>query len=348
LAGPNPLVGAVVVRDDEVVGQAFHTYAGVKHAEVLALEQAGARARGATLYINLEPCTHTGRTPPCVDAILAAGIKRVVAATADPNPAVDGRGLEKLRGAGLDVSVGLLEEEARQLNEAFACFIRLRRPQVTLKAALSLDAKIAGGLASERWISSEESRAYVQTLRHQHDVVLTGVGTVLADDPLLTDRSGRPRRRPLLRVVLDTRLRLPLDSQLVRRAENDLLVFTSADASPGKRRELEARGVQIEFVQEMSGKLGLPGVLRRLAEREITSVLLEAGAQVNANALESNLVDKVFLFYAPTFLGSEQTVPLLASGASVSSSIRLERHRLHRFGPDFAIEGWLRNVYWDH
>lgn len=384
LASPNPLVGALLVRDSKVVAQGFHTYEGVKHAEALVLEQAGERARGATLYTNLEPCCHTGRTPPCVDAILAADIERVVAAMADPNPEVNGRGLERLRAAGVAVCVGVQEEEARRLNEAFARYIRTGLPQVTLKAALTLDGKIAAmdaagsgssgtegpglpapspessprqafGIAESvveghRWISSEESRAFVQTLRHQHDAVLTGVGTVLADDPLLTDRSGRPRRRPLLRVVLDTRLRIPLEAQLVRTAANDLVVFASEDASPGKRRELEARGVAIEFVKELGGKLGLRAVLRCLAERQITSVLLEGGAHINANALEASLVDKVFLFYAPKFLGGNDSVPLLAgqAGGMLTPALVLRSYRLRRFGPDFAVEGYLRDVYRDH
>ncbi|MBI4463022.1 MAG: bifunctional diaminohydroxyphosphoribosylaminopyrimidine deaminase/5-amino-6-(5-phosphoribosylamino)uracil reductase RibD [Acidobacteria bacterium] len=348
LASPNPLVGAVVVRAGEVVGQGFHTYDGIKHAEVLALEQAGAHARGATLYTNLEPCCHTGRTPPCVEAIQTAGVTRVVAAMADPNSRVSGRGFELLRAAGLEVEVGVHEEEARRLNEAFACYIRAGRPHVTVKAALTLDGKIANDTGNARWITSDESRAFVQTLRHQHDAILAGVGTVLADDPLLTDRSGRPRRRPLLRVVLDTRLRIPLESQLVRTAANDVLVFTSEDASPGKRRELEARAVQVECIRELDGKLAFGVILRRLAAREITSVLVEGGAQVYANALEASLVDKVFLFYAPKFLG-DRSLPLLAPGRDwAEGPTTLLHYRLHRFGPDFAVEGYLRDVYGDH
>lgn len=350
LASPNPLVGALVVRAGEIVGQAFHTYEGVKHAEVLALEQAGTLARGATLYTNLEPCCHQGRTPPCVEAIIRAGIARVVAAMPDPNPAVKGRGFEELRAAGIAAEVGQHEEEARELNEAFARYIRAGRPFVTLKAAMTLDGKIAGGVEGPRWITSEESRAFVQSLRHRQDAMLTGVGTVLADDPLLTDRSGAPRRRPLLRVVLDARLRIPLEAQLIRTAAGDVLVFTSEDASPAKRREFEARGVEVESVPEHGGKLALRKVLERLAERQITSLLVEAGAQVNASLLDTGLVDKVFLFYAPKFLGGDKSVPLLSEsrGEALRTDIKLERHRLHRFGPDFAVEGWLGNVYRDH
>ena len=232
LTSPNPCVGAVIVDDSgNVLGEGFHTYGGVKHAEVLALEQAGEKARGATLYLNLEPCSHQGRTGPCCDAIIAAGIRRVVASMQDPNPLVSGKGFERLRNAGIAVASGILEEEAKPLNEAFAKYIRHHRPLVTLKAAMTLDGKIAPPPSESRnptalgsggvtggWITSEPARAHVQQLRHQNDAIMVGVGTIIADDPLLTDRSGRPRRRPLLRVIVDSRLRLPLDSRVVKTA----------------------------------------------------------------------------------------------------------------------------------
>ena len=260
LASPNPNVGAVLVDgENNVVGEGFHTYEGKKHAEVLALEQAGEKARGATLYINLEPCCHHGRTGPCTEALIAAGIKRVVACTADPNPAVSGRGFAQLRQAGIQVTSGILEEEARPLNDAFAKYIRYHLPLVTLKAAMTLDGKIAPPpeeLASaERpasgptggWITSDEARAHVQLLRHQHDAILVGVGTVIADNPLLTDRSGLPRRRPLLRVIVDSHLRLPLESRIVQTANNDVLVFCSF-AEEKRKQQLREHGIQVEQV----------------------------------------------------------------------------------------------------
>src|ERR1700682_3195721 len=240
LASPKPYVGAVVVdTGGNIVGTGAHTYDGVKHAEVRALEHAGAKANGGTLYINLEPCSHQGRTPPCVEAVIAAGIRRVVASMADPNPAVSGRGFELLRAAGVQVEVGRLEDQARRLNESFAKYIRHGTPLVTLKAAMTLDGKIApppaavlregDGAPSGGWITSDLARAHVQELRHQNDALMVGAGTILSDDPLLTDRSGRPRRRPLLRVILDSRLRLPIESRLVQNAsadrKNDVLVF---------------------------------------------------------------------------------------------------------------------------
>ena len=352
LASPNPMVGAVVVRNSEEISRGFHTYDGVLHAELLALNAAGAAARGATLYVNLEPCSHQGRTGPCAEAIVEMGVSRVVAAMADPNPQVNGRGFERLRAAGVEVMTGLCEDEARGLNEAFACSMRLGRPLVTLKSGLTLDAKIAPGSLTapgqHAWITSEESRAEVQRLRHGADAVLSGIGTVLADDPLLTDRSGRPRRRPLLRVILDAGLRLPLDSQLVRTADQDVLVFCGEDVWMGKRKKLEDRNVEVVEMKEAAGRISLVAVLRKLAERQITSVLLEAGARLNAAAIEANLVDKVWLFYAPQFLG-EDAVPLLApqlAGQTDPADLpRLLRYRLHRFGPDFAVEGALRDVY---
>jgi diaminohydroxyphosphoribosylaminopyrimidine deaminase/5-amino-6-(5-phosphoribosylamino)uracil reductase len=341
LASPNPMVGCVVVRDGKEVGRGFHTYDGVKHAEVLALEEAGEAARGATVYLNLEPCSLTGRTAPCTEAILQAGIARVVAAMPDPNPEVNGHGFEQLRTAGVEVTTGVGEEEARRLNEAFACWIRHRRPFVTLKAGLSLDGRIAESRERQTWITSEESLAEVQRLRHGADALITGIGTVLADNPALTDRTGKPRRRPLLRVVLDAGLRLPLDSKLVQTAKDDVLVVTGEDVWQGKRKQLAERGVETIEIKESGGRISLPAVLKKLGERDITSVLLEAGSRLNAHAIDFKTVDKVWLFYAPKFLGAE-AVPLLDGKAQLDE---LKDVRLHRFGPDFAVEGYLRDVY---
>lgn len=341
LTSPNPLVGAVLVHGDEEIARAFHTYDGVKHAEALALEQAGAVARGSTLYTDLEPCSHQGRTPPCADALIAAGVRRVVAAMADPNPLVNGRGFERLRAAGVEVVTGIRRLEAERLNEAFANWMRTGRPLVTLKAGLTLDGKIAAGSVGRGWITSEKSRAQVQRIRHQSDAILTGIGTILADDSLLTDRCGRPRRRPLLRVILDAGLRLPLDSQLVRTAQKDVLVFCGEDVWMGKRRQLEERGVEVVELKESAGRISFPAVLQKLAERHITSVIIEAGARVNASALESGVVDKVWLFYAPKFLGENA---LSVVGADVETPPLLH-YSLHRFGRDFAVEGYLHDVY---
>ena len=367
LASPNPYVGALITdAHGNIVGTGTYTYDGVKHAEVHALEQAGEKARGGTLYINLEPCSHQGRTPPCADAVVAAGIQRVVAAMADPNPQVNGRGFEKLHAAGVKVEVGLLEEQARRLNEAFARYIRHSVPLVTLKSGMTLDGKIAPppakalnrteAPAAERgftgnWITGDAARAHVHELRHQHDAILVGVGTILADDPLLTDRSGRPRRRRLQRVILDSRLRIPLDSRLVVDAanskQNDVLVFcSSGDAQ--KKSQLEDFGIRVEQVpHNQNGRSDLHAVLRRLGEIEIISVMIEGGSTINGAALEAGIVDKVFLYYAPKILAGTDAIPF-ATGADLkrmTEAVQVKCMQFHRFGEDFAVEGYLRNPF---
>jgi diaminohydroxyphosphoribosylaminopyrimidine deaminase/5-amino-6-(5-phosphoribosylamino)uracil reductase len=352
LASPGPCVGALIVDSNgEIAGSGTYTYEGVKHAEVLALEQAGERARGGTLYINLEPHAHHGRTPPCTDALIAAGIRRVVGCMADPNPKVSGRGFAKLRAAGIEVEVGELEAEARRLNDAFARYIRHGLPLVTLKSAMTLDAKIAPlqanklektvGVPTGGWITGETSRAHVQQQRHESDAILVGVGTVLADDPLLNDRSGKRRRRPLLRVILDSHLRLPLESRLMASCVKDVLVFFSS-CERGKKHELEARGVRVEQVSSTTdGRLDLHAIMRRLGELEITSVLIEGGVTVNAAALASRVVDEVFLYYAPRILG-EGAVPFARGD---HATLNLTHTHLHRFEEDVAVEGYLRDPY---
>jgi diaminohydroxyphosphoribosylaminopyrimidine deaminase / 5-amino-6-(5-phosphoribosylamino)uracil reductase len=363
LASPNPYVGAVITdADGNVVGSGSYTYDGVQHAEILALGEAGTKARGGTLYINLEPHGHQGRTPPCTDALIKAGLHRVVASMADPNPKVSGRGFEQLRAAGVQVEVGRLEEQARRLNEAFARYTRHGTPLVTLKAAMTLDGKIApppaeaighaDGMPAGGWVTSEVARAHVQELRHQHDALMVGAGTILSDNPLLTDRSGKPRRRPLLRVILDSRLRLPLDSRLVKSVaaerKNDVLVFCSS-VDEQKKPELEKLGVRIEKVpmMEIDGRPDLPAILRRLGQLEITSLMIEGGATVNWAALAANVVDKVFLYYAPKILAGTGSVPF-AAGAGfrhMSQAAQVKDVHLHRFGEEFAVEGYVRDPY---
>jgi diaminohydroxyphosphoribosylaminopyrimidine deaminase/5-amino-6-(5-phosphoribosylamino)uracil reductase len=367
LASPNPYVGAVISdAHGNIVGTGTYAYANVKHAEVLALEAAGAKARGGTLYINLEPHAHRGRTPPCTDALIAAGIHRVVASMPDPNPKVSGLGFDKLRAANVHVEVGRLEEQARRLNEGFTRYIRHGTPLVTLKSAMTLDGKIApppatsthgntpaeGGF-SGNWITSEAARAHVQELRHQSDALLIGVGTILADNPLLTDRSGNPRRRPLLRVILDSRLRLPLDSRLVQAASkersNDVLVFCSSTDEP-KKSQLEQLGIRVEALPaKPDGRPDLPAIFRRLGQLEITTVMIEGGATVNWTALAANTVDKVFLYYAPKILAGSGSIPFAAGAGfhNMSQAAHVHNVHLHRFGEDFAVEGYLRDPYGD-
>jgi diaminohydroxyphosphoribosylaminopyrimidine deaminase/5-amino-6-(5-phosphoribosylamino)uracil reductase len=350
LAAPNPLVGCVIVKGGRVVGRGSHTYEGRQHAEVLALEQAGAAAHGATLYVTLEPCCHTGRTGPCTRAIIAAGVRRVVAAMGDPNPRVSGRGFARLRRAGVRVTVGVREDEARRLNEGFARWIRTGRPLVTLKAAISRDWQIAGPAArrgSATWITSPASRAEVQRMRHAADALVTGIGTVLADDPRLSDRTGRPRRRPLLRVVLDSRLRLPLRSKLVRSAAEDLLVFTAASPQSARGRALRRAGVEVVKAQTRGGRMDLRAALRELGRRGMHHVLIEGGAELNRGAFAARVVDRLVLFVAPRRLG--RGVPLLAGGrAELAKLPVVARVSTHRFGPDICVAGYLRDVYGNH
>jgi len=364
LTSPNPNVGAVIVDDHgAVVGTGTHTYEGVKHAEVLALEQAGSKARGATLYINLEPCSHQGRTGPCADALIAAGIRRVVAGIVDPNPLVAGQGFARLRKAGVIVASGLLAEECMRLNDAFANYIRRHKPLVTLKTAMTLDGKIAPppgesenptalGVASVSggWITSEVARAHVQELRHQNDAILVGVGTIIADDPLLTDRSGLPRRRPLLRVIVDSRLRLPLESRLVQSGQNDILVVCSL-AEEKRKQTLREHGIRVEQIPAATadGRPNMMSLVSLLGELEMTGLLIEGGAMINWAALHSEIVDKIFFYYAPKILAGSGSVPFAtASGFKrMNDAAYVKSLRLHRFGEDFAVEGFLRDPYRD-
>ena len=353
LASPNPQVGCVLVKDGQAIGEGAHLYDQRDHAEIVALKQAAARgadAAAATAYVTLEPCSHHGRTGPCADALIAARVARVVVATVDPNPQVGGEGIARLRAAGIEVTVGVLEQQARDLNDAFCCFIRRGTPLVTLKAALSAEGCLAPSASARAasqpyWITGPEARAEVQRLRHASDAVLTGIGTVLADDPALTDRSGLARRRPLLRVILDTHLRLPPDSQLVRSANRDLLVLCGPSAGADAREALRAKGVEVRSIPERDDRLSLPAVLEALAERKILSALLECGSKLNGAFLRERLVDKAVLFYAQTELGL-CALPFAEGVASPHDLEReLQRITRTRFGTDACLSGTLRDPW---
>src|SRR6266581_5496975 len=340
---PGPLVGCVIVDSNgEVGGEGFYTFDRLKHAETLALEQAGARALNATAYVSLEPHAHHGRTPPCTNALIKAGIKRVVAPIEDPNPQVSGRGFAHLREAGIDVCVGLMAEEASRLNEAYIHFMRTGRPFVHLKMAVSLDGKVATRTGDSRWISGEEARARAHELRNRYDAILVGSGTVLADDPLLTDRSGRPRRRPLLRVILDDRLRLPNDYQLSQSArEQPVLLFTSSDAGPSsKLKELGVELIRIE-----GGARNLFAMMNELANREIQSVLVEGGATLAGALIDARLVNKVTFFIAPMIIGGLNAPTAVAgTGASrIKDAFQLEDIEITPRGRDVEVTGYPRS-----
>ena len=356
LASPNPPVGCVIVNEGQIVGEGFHQYDWRDHAEIVALKSAKERARGATLYVTLEPCRHTGRTGPCTEAIISAGVRRVVAAIKDPNPLNASCGFERLRLAGIEVVKDVCEEEGRRLNEAFACWIRTKKPFVTLKSALTLDGQLAlpnprkkvagstGKRNGSEWITSEESRAEVHRMRHASNALLTGIGTILADDPFLTDRSGLQRRRRLLRVVLDSKLRLPPKSRIVETADGDLLVFTTASLKSPKARKLQNAGIEVVQIKAKAGRLDLRAVLTELGSREILSVLLEAGPTLNGAALAAGIVHKLFLFYAPKIAGQNIVPFALAANLALPP---LRNIRTHGFGPDIAFEAYLLDAFRD-
>ncbi|BCV20980.1 bifunctional diaminohydroxyphosphoribosylaminopyrimidine deaminase/5-amino-6-(5-phosphoribosylamino)uracil reductase RibD [Moorella sp. Hama-1] len=341
---PNPAVGAVIVKDGRVIGEGYHQKAGTPHAEIHALQAAGPAARGSTLYVTLEPCCHYGRTPPCTEAIIAAGIRRVVAAMADPNPRVAGGGFQALRQAGIEVETGLLAEEARQLNEAFIKYITTGNPWVTLKMALTLDGKIATRTGAARWITGPEARERAHELRDTHDAILVGIGTVLADDPELTTRLPGVRGRDAVRVILDSHLRLPLTARVVSlRSAAPTLVATTAAAPAEAREELAARGVQVLVLPAEAGRVAWQPLLAELARRQITSILVEGGSGVNATALAAGVVDKVIAFIAPKIFGGvEAPGPVGGLGvADPGAAWQLERLAVKRCGEDLMLSGYL-------
>jgi len=342
---PNPAVGAVVVRDGTVVGRGFHTWAGVDHAEAVALREAGEAARGATLYVTLEPCSHQGRTGPCAELVIRSGIKRVIAPLADPNPQVSGRGFAKLREAGVEV---ILDEthanEAVRLNESFVHFMQTGRPLVTIKAALTLDGKIAAPQDNYGWITSEVARAQVQQVRHFSDAILTGLGTVLQDDCLLTDRSGRERSRPLLRIVLDSQLRIPLTSKMVTSVKNDLLVVGTSAAPDERKKALQAAGAQVLIADGPGGRTDPNKVLEYLAHNRYLSLMVEAGSKVNWAMLDTQIADKVLFYYAPKILGGLQSLPVAGGKGRLrrADAILMERLTVHSVSKDeFAVEAYV-------
>ncbi|MEW6398780.1 MAG: bifunctional diaminohydroxyphosphoribosylaminopyrimidine deaminase/5-amino-6-(5-phosphoribosylamino)uracil reductase RibD [Bacillota bacterium] len=340
---PNPMVGAVVVKDGRVVGEGYHAAAGQPHAEVVALRRAGEAARGATLYVTLEPCCHFGRTPPCTREVMRAGVARVVAAMLDPNPRVAGRGVEDLRRAGIEVQVGCREEEARRLNEAFCKYIATGIPFVTYKAALSLDGKVATAEGDSRWISGEESRRLVHRLRDRYDAVMVGIGTVLADDPLLTCRIEGGRDP--VRVVVDSRGRLPVTARLLRSGSPArTLVATTATMSGDTRAALEAiPGVEVIELPSRGGRVDPGALVRALGEREITSVLLEGGPTLAASFLAGGWVDKIMFFLAPLLVGGAWAPsPLGGEGvARLREARRLRDVVVERVGGDVLVTAYV-------
>ena len=348
---PNPMVGAVVVRDGVVVGEGFHEHAGGPHAEVNALKTAGDRARGATLYVTLEPCNHQGRTPPCTEAVLNSGITRVVVGMTDPNPAVKGGGGEYLRRRGLTVQTGLLESECRLINQVFLKYIMTGLPHVTVKAAATLDGFIAASSGDSKWISNERSRRFAHRLRGAADAVLIGIGTALADDPLLTPRMGTqsaPSGQPV-RIVLDTHLRCPPDSQLVRTtAEAPLWIVCGEEAPAEKARSLAEAGVEVLRMPAEAGKLALSPLMSELGNRQISSILVEGGASVLGEFIGNDLADEFHFFYAPRILGDPMGTPMVRGKPAklISDAVKVYDMRVRRFDGDVLISGRFRPNPW--
>jgi diaminohydroxyphosphoribosylaminopyrimidine deaminase/5-amino-6-(5-phosphoribosylamino)uracil reductase len=340
---PGPLVGCVIADDSEqIVGEGFYLYDHLRHAETLALEQAGSKGRGATAYVSLEPHAHHGRTPPCTDALIDAGIRRVVAPIEDPNPEVSGKGFAHLRSVGVEVSVGLMARQAERLNEKYLHFMRTGRPFVHLKLAVSLDGKIATRTGDSRWIAGDEARARAHQFRHESDAILVGAGTVVLDDPLLTDRSGAPRRRSLVRIVLDERLQTTPDSQLARTAhESPVLVFSSSKARTAAITAVEGQGVEI--ICDGSGGRDILQVLEELGRRSIQSVLLEGGAGVAGAFIDAGLVDKLTFFIAPLVIGGREAPSAVGGiGAEkMANALRLKDVEVTQRGKDLEITGYL-------
>lgn len=343
---PNPLVGAVVVKDGKVVGKGFHQAAGGPHAEVFALEEAGDEAKGATLYVTLEPCNHTGRTPPCTQAILKSHIARLVAGMKDPNPRVTGGGFAFLKRQGVDVAVGVCEEECRRLNEVFIKYVSTSLPFVMLKCAATLDGRIATRTGDSKWITNPSSRHFVHELRHATDAVMVGIGTVVKDNPRLTTRLEGRRGSDPIRIVLDTRLSMPVDAGLLHlSSDSDTFIVTSSSVSPKKRKLFQRPGVQVLGMDCDGDQIDLRALVRELGSRQITSLLIEGGSRVNGSALRAGIVDKVHMFYAPKIYGGDDGVPVCAGPGveRMAQSMRLKDVSVHRFEDDVMIEGYLKS-----
>ncbi|MFO7951693.1 MAG: bifunctional diaminohydroxyphosphoribosylaminopyrimidine deaminase/5-amino-6-(5-phosphoribosylamino)uracil reductase RibD [Bacillota bacterium] len=341
---PNPMVGAVVVKDSEVVGTGFHQAAGQPHAEVIALKKAGEKAKGATIYINIEPCSHQGRTGPCTEAIIKAGIGRVVAAMEDPNPLVSGRGFARLREAGINVTVGVLENKARRLNEVFIKYITTGLPFVGIKAAMSLDGKIGTMTGDSHWITGEKSRQFVHRLRDSSDAIMVGIQTVLRDNPRLTTRIEGGGGKDPFKVIVDSTARLPIDARVIEESgsQSKTILAVTERASREKCRALEKKGVEVLVFPSKEGWVDLKALMQKLAERELTVVLVEGGGNLNYSLLENDLVDKLFVFIAPMIIGGKQS-PTAFSGSGIDSLSRawsVENVEMKQFDRDLLLIGY--------
>jgi diaminohydroxyphosphoribosylaminopyrimidine deaminase/5-amino-6-(5-phosphoribosylamino)uracil reductase len=344
---PNPLVGAVVVKDQKVVGRGYHKHFGGAHAEVNALEEAGAKARGATLYVTLEPCNHTGKTPPCTEKILAAGIRRLVVAMGDPNPGVRGGGNDRLRAAGLEVVEDVARNAAQRQNEFFLKHTRTETPFVILKCAATLDGRIATRTGDARWVSGPQSRGFVHALRHAVDGILVGVGTVRADDPSLTTRLPEGGGCDPKRIILDTHLSIPLNARvLTQPSDAETILVTGPGVARTARRKVEQTGARVLTVPCRDGRVDLNALMKKLGAEGLASILVEGGSRVCGSILRAGIVDKLYFFYAPKLLAGDDGIPICQGPGRerMIDCLNVNHITVHRFGRDVMIEGYLDNA----
>lgn len=340
---PNPMVGAVIVKDNKIVGTGYHEKYGGKHAEVNAIENSRESLNGSTMYVNLEPCSHFGKTPPCVDKIIESKINKVVIASVDPNPLVQGKGVKKLRDAGIEVKVGVLDEENKKLNEVFLKYIKNKKPFVVMKVAMSLDGKIATTTGQSKWISCDESRRYVHKLRSEVMSILVGINTVIKDDPMLDCRLENGKNP--IRIIVDTTLKIPIDSKIVSSSKSiRTIVVTTKNANRNVMKLLECKGVEILTVNLKNNLVDLKEMINKLGELNIDSILIEGGSSLNFSAMNENIVDKIQVYVAPIILGGESSkTPIGGQGVDdIKEAFKLHKLEYKQIGSDILIEGYLK------
>lgn len=342
---PNPMVGAVVVKDGNVIGRGFHEKIGTPHAEIMAINKATKSTKGATLYINLEPCNHQGRTPPCTDTIIKSGIKKVVVGVEDPNPVVSGRGIKKLKEAGIDVKLGVLEEESKKLNEAYIKYITTGKPFVILKVATSLDGKIATRNGESQWITGEVSRKTVHQLRNEVDAVLVGIGTVFMDNPRLSTRLNIPDSRDPLRIIVDSLLRIPSKANVFNNDSKEKTIIVTTQFAPADKIKLLEDKAKVIVIKSKDRRVNLKGLLKKLGQMGVTSLMVEGGSEINFSILSEGLVDKVIFFIAPKIIGGRGAKsPVGGEGvAKLKDAVQLTDISIKRFEDDIMVEGYVKN-----
>lgn len=341
---PNPLVGAVIVKDNKIVGEGYHEAFGKVHAEVNALKMAGKEAKDAEVYVTLEPCSHYGKTPPCAEALVKAGVKKVVIAMKDPNPVVSGRGIEILKNNGIEIVCGVLEQEAKKLNEIFIKYITTKFPFVIMKTAMTMDGKIATVTGESKWISGKTSREYVHKIRNRVMGIMVGIGTVLMDNPMLTTRLENGKGKSPTAVILDSKLRIPLDAKILETLiQRDIIIATTENADIDKKIKLENLGVKFIISEDEKGKVDIEKIIRELGNMGIDSVLLEGGSSLNFSAVKAGVVDKVMCFIAPKIVGGEKAkTPVEGTGISnINEAIKLCKIKAQNIGEDILIEGYI-------